>query len=87
MVEDRVAAERDLAPRARHIDAAARLEPLVFLGDERDQGDRHLQQAARHAGDAVECVFGGTVQEAGGVQRRQPARFVERDGWGLHVVS
>jgi len=87
VVEDRVAAERDLAARARHVDAAARLEPLVFLGDERDQRDRHLQQPARHARDAVEGVLRGAVEEAGGVQRRQPARFVERYRWGLHVVS
>ncbi len=69
VLQDGVCAEGDPAGRLRELQAAARLEPLAVLVDERDQGDRHTEDVGRQPGDAVEGGLGGRVEDVEVAQR------------------
>ncbi len=53
----RVSAERYAPRRAREVDAAACLEPLVGLADEGHQGDGRLEEVARRFTERVELLL------------------------------
>src|SRR5680860_285799 len=67
---DHVAVARDLSARRLvtgdllRLNAHPRLEPLTILVRERHGGDRHVEQLARHARDAVERLAGRRIEQA-----------------------
>ena len=83
--QDGVSAEGDVARGFAGIEPGARLEPLAVAVDQRDQGDRHVQQTRGGAGDAVERFFGGAPQEIGGVERGKALCFIQRDAGSVHA--
>ncbi len=62
-VEDRVAAERDVARRLLEVEADARLEPLPVGVDEADQGDRGAADRGRERRQVVEGLLGTRVED------------------------
>lgn len=83
---DRMRAERVLARGLLRLQPDARLEPLAVGIHQREQGHRHIQQAAGQPGDAVEHRLGRGVQQGQGVEQRQAVQFVGRQRGGGHSV-
>lgn len=60
--EQRMRAERHVARSLRGVEPRMTLEPLAVLVDEAHDSDRHVEQPAREARDAVEAFFGRRVE-------------------------
>jgi len=74
--QDGVAAKRDGPIGLRDFQPLARLDPLAFGVDQRDQRDRHIEQGLRQPGEAIEAIFGGGVEHPQRAQGAQARSFV-----------
>jgi hypothetical protein len=83
LVEDGVRAERDLARRLGHRHADAGLEPLPVRVDQAHEGDGRAADLGGQAGQAVELVLGGRVEDAVLAQRLEAIGLVVRELGGL----
>ena len=77
VLQNRMAAERDIAGRLADIQAHTGLEPLAIRVDQRDQGDRHVEQALGQARQTIEALFRGRV-EVEAMQRVDTCSFIGR---------
>ena len=73
-----VAAERHLPRRLWHIKPIPRLEPLPVGVDERHKTNGNAGDVGGEAGEGVEAVFGGGVDDLVGGERTQPVGLVVR---------
>lgn len=62
-LQDRVCAERQLAPRLQRLERVSRLEPLPLFVDQRDQRRRRSADQRGQSRELVECQFGGRVED------------------------
>ena len=71
-------AERELPRRFHRLESHARFRPLPLLVDEGDQCDRGSAQTHREAGEIVEDLLGGGIEDGIPAKRRQAVLFARR---------
>ncbi len=78
VLENGVAAKRNVAGRLDRVDAVLGFEPLAIHVDHRDVGDGDVEDAGGKLDDLVEAIFGRGVEDAEVVERAEAGVFV---GW------
>jgi len=78
VAEDRVPAEGNLARGLGYVEALDGFEPLAAAVDERDGGDGHADQPRGEAGDALEALLEGGLEQVEIFQRLLALGFVGR---------
>ena len=79
-----LSAKGKFARRFLRVEADARLEPLAALVDQGDRGDGSTADEGGGAGNVIEFLFGGGVENAVGAKKLEASCFVARcdDGGG-----
>ena len=83
---DGVGAKGEFARGFGGVEADAGFEPLAVGVDERDEGDGHLANLGREAGEVVAVRLGGCIQNAEGAKGGDAGDVVGGNGWAGHTT-
>ena len=84
--QNRMRAEGTVTARFEGVDPHPRLEPLPICVDHAYQGNRHIQNQGRHAGDSIEALLRSGVENSEPVERSNPVDLVRVVGCTHHLL-